>query len=158
MNKGGFRKIRTSKQTTINNFVDVDTGELKDVDVEVKETSILVESKHDFVLMYVSQLGIIDGLDNSSMKVLHWCVMNSQFNSNLVFLTSPIISEIAIFYGMKEQTVRNIVSKLKKGNILIQVKARSATYRVNPRYYWRGQSTERLKTMKYILEVECPGC
>lgn len=71
-------------------------------------------------------------------------------------LTKPILADIEKQNGLKYQTIKNSMSKLTKLGVLIPLG--SWTYRINPRYYWRGKSGERLKAMHYVLEFECPEC
>lgn len=130
-------------------------GEWFELVDEIK-TFFNVLGQECFFYTYPDALALIDDLDKVSIKVLYYCNINAQWNTNMIALTKPVLLDIEKKIGLKYQTVRNAISKLKKLNILIDLG--SATYRINPRYYWKGNSSDRLKTMKYVLEVECEFC
>lgn len=108
------------------------------------------------VRVYPDVLGLLDELDKVSIKVLTHCSLICTPNTNMVALTLPFIQQIAKSSKLSVQTIRNSIVKLSKKNALIPMG--SATYRINPRYYWKGNSSERKKTMEYILRIECPSC
>lgn len=145
----------TYKERIINNFISED-GELLDSSEDIKTHKLVFNSKESFSFMYAFFLGLLDDLDNTTIKVLSWCSINCTYNSNIVNLTKPMCEKITSLYGIQYQTIKNSITKLKKKNILIALG--SGTYCINPRYVWRGESKERLKTMKYILEMECSEC
>lgn len=147
-------KVKTESVTT--NFIDKETGEILEVGQEIKHHKIVVDTRRDFVMMHIPVIGLIDGLDNTTIKVLIWCGLNASYNANTVNLTKPMCEEITKEFKISYQTIKNSISKLSKQKALIPMG--SGTYRVNPRYFWKGQTSEKLKTMKYILEVECPNC
>lgn len=147
-------KIKTDQVN--NNFIDVETGEVIDQSVEIKHHKKVVDDKESFYWTYLSVMSLLDDIDKTSFKLLFYCVHNCQWNTNVISLTKPILKDIESKLGLKYQTCRNAISKLKKLGVFIDLG--SATYRINPRYYWKGETKERLKTMKYILEIECPEC
>lgn len=147
---------KTGSETMVNSHVDIDTGEVFDVDVLVKEHHIIVDDAPAFAMMYASMLGLLDELDYTCIKVLAWCAINCQYNENIVVLNKYNCSLIEEQYALKYQSIKNSISTLKKRNILISIG--QATYRINPRYYWKGSSKNRLAKMKYILTVECNNC
>lgn len=142
--------------TVVSNFINPETAELIDTLVEVKTHTIAVESKDQFAFIYASIIGALQGLNGGDIKLLMYCSMNCTLNSNMIPLNSHFLAEAAKQLGVSPGSLRNSIMSLTKKGILIKVG--SGTYRVNPRYFWRGDTNERLKTMKYILEVECPNC
>lgn len=150
-------KLKTVKTEQVtDNFFDQESGELINTSKHTKTHRIILDDKDEFVFMYMSVLSLIDDLDNVCVKVLCHCCRLSTKGTNMVALTKPFIEDISDRTKLKEQTIRNAIVRLVKKNALIKLGA--ATYRINPRYYWKGNSTERLKTMEYILRVECPNC
>lgn len=147
-------KVKTNVVT--NNFIDTESGEIIDTEQEVKNHKIVVDSKRDFIMLSFAVLGILDGLDKTTIQILVWCSLNAEYNSNIVNLTKPMCMRITKDQGFAYQTIKNSIGKLSKKKILIMLG--SGTYRVNPRYFWKGQTSEKLKAMKYILDVECPKC
>jgi hypothetical protein len=150
-------KLKTVKSSTVvNNFVDASTGEILDVEIDVKHERILADTREEFFFTYASIIGVIQELDKVSVNILMYCNTNAQWNTNMVALTKPVVEDICKTFDIKYQTVRNAVSKLKKTGIFIHLG--NSTYRINPRYYWKGNTNERNNTMKYVLEVECKTC
>jgi len=151
-----MKKIKVKTDVLTTNFVDIKTGEIIETTQEVKNHKIVVDSKRDFVMLSFAVVGLLDGLDKTSIKVLIYCSLNAGYNSNIVNLTKPMCTEITKEFNINYQTIKNSIGKLSKKKILIRLG--SGTYRVNPRYFWKGQTAEKLKTMRYILDVECPNC
>lgn len=146
--------IKAKSNVNTNTFIDRATGEVLEVEQDVKHTKIVVDSRRDFVMLSIPILGLIDGLDNTTVKVLIWCGLNAQYNKNMITLTKPWCEEITKEFNISYQTIKNSIYKLSKKKALIPLG--SGTYRVNPRYFWKGQTSEKLKTMKHIIEIECP--
>jgi hypothetical protein len=153
-----MKTVKINKETFIDRTIDKDTGELLDVNVSRKHDLLVVSSKEQFFYTYHSLIGLINGLDGSAIKLLQWISMNAQYNTNMVSLSKSVCELIKRDIGLSYQTVRNIVVRLKKENVLIPMGGKDATYRINPKFFWKGEMNERLKTMKYILEIECPEC
>lgn len=148
-----MKNHRYKTEKTISNYYDSETGEITDTEEDVKHQKIILDDKESFAIVYASIIGALDNLDKASRNVLDWCVINSNYNSNKIALAKPNRKEISEKYGVGDSTVKNCIAKLKKKKILIAIG--SGIYRINPKYFWRGDKHERKKTMKYILEVEC---
>ena len=151
-----MKLLKVKSEQIHNNFIDSETGEILETHVETKHHKIVVNDRESFYWTYLSIESLLDDLDKVSLKLLFYCNMRCQWNTNMIALTKPILTDIEREVGLEYQTVRNAISKLKKLGVFIELG--NATYRINPRYYWKGETTERLKTMKYVLEVECPNC
>lgn len=150
-----MERITIKEEIIINNFISED-GELLEVDKEVKKHKIVVGDNKTFSMMYNTIIGLYDGLDKVAIKILTWCGVNAQHNTNIVNLTKPMCNLISKEYDLSYHTIKNAISRLAKKKALFALG--SGTYRVNPKYYWKGSIDTRRKTMKYILEVECPEC
>ena len=109
-----------------------------------------------YSITYLSAISLLDDLDKVSIKVLFYCNMYCQWETNMISLTKGILKDMEEKIGLKYQTIRNSIVKLKKLGVFIDLGG--ATYRINPKYYWKGSSNSRVKTMKYVLEIECPEC
>ncbi len=151
-----MKTIKTRKEKVVNNYIDSKTGELIDQSIERKHHTIVIDDKETFYWTYLAVEALLEDIDKVQFKVLFYCMLNCQWNKNLIILNKTVLQDIEKKVGLKYQTVRNAISKLKKRGVFIELG--SATYRINPRYYWRGTSEERLRTMNYILEIECPNC
>lgn len=148
------RKVKT--ETVVNNFIDTDTGELLNTEEHVKHHKIVVDDSTSFAIMYSEVIGALKGLRSNDMHIVQYCVLNAEVNSNTVNLTKPMCDKITETCDIPYQSIKNSIAKLKTKGLLIPLG--SGNYRVNPKYYWRGNKIERNKTLKYVLEVECPNC
>ncbi len=148
------KTVRLDK--VVNNFVDPDTGELLELSSNIKRHTIVVDDKETFAFQYASIIGVFKELHGNDIKVLTYCSLHAETNTNRIALTRPICDDITKKLNIPYQSIRNSLAKLVDKDILISLG--SATYRISPKYYWRGNSTARLTTMKYILDVECPNC
>jgi hypothetical protein len=149
-----MRKKAVCREKVTNNFFDSSTGEILSTETDVKTHSIIVESPNHFAMMHIPMLAILDQLDKTALKVLMWCALNADYNENTVNLTKPKCVLITKQFKIGYQTIKNSITRLSKKKALIPLG--SGTYRVNPKYFWKGQNTVKRKTMKYILEMECP--
>lgn len=148
-----IKVIGTSK--TVNNFVDMDTGEVLDTDEQVKHDSIVFDSKERFMFTYTAIIGAIEDLPKGATRLLAWCALNAEFNTNLIVLNRVFKKRITDDIGMPEQTIRNNIARLKEFGALIP--EGSATYRIHPKYYWRGERSARSKTLRYVLDLSIKG-
>lgn len=151
-----LHQIKVKSHITENNYLDSTTGEVLSQEILIKQDKIIVDNKEAFALAYASIVGVLNRLNGNDVKLLTYCSIYAEYNTNRISLTKPICEEITRQTELPYQSIRNSITKLIKANILI--KLGSGTYRINPRYYWKGNSQERLTTMNYILEIECPGC
>lgn len=150
-----MEQIVVKTELVTNNFINED-GELLEVSEEIKKHKIVVGDNKSFSMVYNTIIGLYDGLDKVAIKILTWCGINAQHNTNVVNLTKPMCTLITKEYGLSYNTIKNAISRLAKKKALFPLG--SGTYRVNPKYYWKGSVDSRRRTMKYILEVECPEC
>lgn len=151
-----MKQIKIKTDTVVNNYFNEETGEITNQEINVKHHKIIIADKESFALQYSEIIGKMKNLNGNDIKLLAYCSLNAEHNTNRIALTKPICEEIFEGLEIPYQSIRNSAAKLVKEKVLIPLG--SATYRVNPKYYWRGNSNERLKTMKYILEIECPDC
>lgn len=145
-----LKKIKTD--TVTNNFINIETGEIIDTDTDTKHQKIVIKEKEAFCLMYGAVTGIVNELDKISIRILVWCATNCIMNSNKINLGKPMCDEITKLTGLSYGTIKNSITRLSKAGALISLG--SGTYRVHPRYFWRGADADRMKTMRYVLEIE----
>lgn len=136
--------------------VDRETAEVLGEELVTKTDIVVAKDAESFFMVYSSIIGVLANLSGSEVKVLHYICTNAQFNTNMIVINKVVAEDISKKTGIAYQTVRNCTSTLTRKNILISLG--SATYRVNPKYYWKGMESQRRQTYKYILEVECPDC
>lgn len=149
--------LKTVGTTAIqNNFIDPETGEYLDQEMHVKQHKILVNDEFEFYMVSLQAIGITHKLDLVSQNVLAYALTHCQFNTNLISLTKPCLEDMEKYLNYKVQTLRDAICRLKKAKVIIG--RGSGIYRVNPIYFWKGKTSEHKKTIKYVLEVECPEC
>jgi predicted 3-demethylubiquinone-9 3-methyltransferase (glyoxalase superfamily) len=150
-----MKSVKVKTDIITNNYVDSKTGEILEVEHEIKNHKIVVADKKGFAMLTFAVIGMLDGLDKTSIKVIIWCSLNANYNSNIISLTKPYCTEITKDFGITYQTIKNSIGVLVKKKILIPLG--SGAYRINPRYFWKGGTTEQLKMMSYVLNIECPN-
>lgn len=132
--------------------IDKETGE---VISEYKHDSIVVGSPGEFYQVYASIVGLIEEVKPMDIKVFvaTWRFANS---ANKFALTKSLKEEIAERNKIGLSTVNNSITNLVNMGLLIRIDR--ATYRINPRYFWKSSRANRKKTLKYVLEFECKDC
>jgi len=148
--------LKTNKMVATN-YVDAETGEV--VGVDVKKETILVSTKEQFFITYARMVGMYKELSGVQIKMLSWLIINqTAYNSNRVTITGEIKKIISREMSISLSAVNNAILPLVKKNILIREGGpRSATYIINPEYYWKGDLKERNKSLKFVLEILYEG-
>jgi hypothetical protein len=147
------REFKVKTDIVTNNYIDSQTGELLDVETEIKHHKIIVDDKESFGMMYATVLGALYKLNGSCIKVLMYCSINSKYNTNVIVLNSYFCEEIGRTTGLSVSAVKNAIVTLKKEKFLFRVA--QGTYKINPNYFWKGQSKDRAKAKKFLFEIEC---
>ena len=134
-------------------IVDSETGEL--LDIQTKETRVLTQTREEFIQVYTAVESKLASLSPSEERVWTYCILNCD-KENLIRLNSFDKEKILQKWGVASSTTANAVKALITAGLLIRVGR--GTYRINPRYSWKGNSNDRRQALKYVLEVECPTC
>lgn len=147
--------VKNGKEYT--NTVVSEDGEL--LSEEVKNETFVAGDAGEFFQIYASLISII----HKKLKAIDTHILSQIFvyanNQNLVALNKTLKNEIATKIGVGESTVSNSITALVKANILIRLDVyKDASYRINPRYFWKRSEGERKRVLKYVLTVECPTC
>lgn len=146
-------KVKTVyRSDTTNTFYDKSTGEVTSSETDRKEHNIVTANKDSFALIYSSVMGAMKGLNGNDIFVLTYCSLRAEYSTNRISITKPICEDITKEFDIPYQSIRNSVSKLAKKGILSPLG--SATYMVNPDYYWRGNSSDRITKMReFVLRI-----
>jgi hypothetical protein len=101
-------------------------------------------------------VGLYKDLTGVQIKVLSWLIINqTSYNTNLVAITKHIKKMISNDMNISESAVSNCIKPLIVKDILLrQGSARSATYIINPKYYWKGTRDGRKANLKFTLTLE----
>jgi hypothetical protein len=112
-----------------------------------------------FIRIYLEDIGGLLKLTDGEIKILQCIWQICEFNTGKVVLVSSVKKDIEEILekngsGIKVRSIGNIISSLTKKNILIPVPERTATYLLNPQYFWKGEELERGKVFRLILEYK----
>ena len=133
-------------------FIDVETGEI--VDENIKHHKYLANSKEEFLLLYSSVLGIFEGLNQAEIRVYGYLL---KYAEGLEFdISRKIRVNIAERTNLSERTIYNTCQSLLDKRLIFKTK--NGLYQINPRYAFKGSTSERNAALKATLDLECPDC
>lgn len=130
--------------------VDEDGVVLRD---ELKQHKYLADSKEEFLFLYSSILGIFNKMEQSEIRVFSFLLRYA--DSTPFGVGKEIRLEIAKVTGLNERTIQNTVKVLESKDLIF--KSDSGAYRINPRYAFKGSTSDRNQHLKFFLEVGCIG-
>lgn len=135
----------------INNFIDVNTGEL--IDSEVKHHKYMVD-KDDFLLVYSSLLGVFNKMEQSEIRVFSYLLQYA--NGTKFSIGKSLRIEISKITKLNERTIYNTVKVLENKKLIFKLE--SGAYLVNPRFAFQGSKIDRNRSLKAIIELGCKDC
>jgi len=144
--------MKISKKNIPVGHFDREHGNAVDVATLYKQIDVVVDDKETFFWTYASFVGVLDGLDMCSVKVLFYCCLKAQWNTNVIILNKYVCEDIKKIAGLKYQTIKNTISKMNKQGILLRKGV--STYQINPRYCWKGDSSVRVKELNCLLSLK----
>lgn len=126
-----------------------------------RNLSTVKQMKSDeFIQVYLTDMsGMMNITSKGELKVLlhFWkystYVKDNQIG-NMVTINSRIMTEIANEMDVNIQSVRNIIVGLKKKELIISDKDCRGVYYLNPKYFFKGNSNERLKCYTRTIEYQ----
>lgn len=147
--KKGFLK---STLTEVEVVVDSETGEV--LDQNVKHHKYLANSKEEFMLIYSSILGIFNKMEQSEIRVFSFLL---QYADGTKFAVDKSIRiEIAGVTDLSERTVYNTIKVLESKHLIFKLP--SGAYQINPRYAYKGSTSDRNQALQAVLELHCKDC
>jgi hypothetical protein len=149
MRKSQLKTSFTATETV----VDTSTGEI--VSSNVKHHTYIANSKEEFMLLYTSVLPVFIQLSHPAKTVYAYLLMN--YTSKTIFeIGSGTRSLISSYSGVSLSRVANALTELKEFNLLFS--QGKGMYQINPRYAFKGSTTERNEALKAIIEIGCKNC
>ena len=131
-----------------------ESGEV--VDVQTKHHTYLAATKEQFFIGYVSMLSLFyEDLNGPEIKVYSYLLAHYNFDTTIAIIKT-IKEDIAKKIGIKIGTIDNALGGLTRKNLIYP--AGKATYKLNPRYAFKGKTSERNELLRSILVLECPTC
>ena len=120
---------------------------------EIKESKFIKKSVKDvdeFLILYIKHIALIARLPHYQLQTLLCLAPCIEWNTGEFTLDTRTMDKIISCSGIKEQSIRNSVSALKKRNILQRIK--SNWYKLNPDIFWKGSELERQKSFEVTYQ------
>lgn len=147
MKKSVYKTGIISQET----FVDVNTGEI--VDSIIKRHGYIANNKEEFLMVYSGLLGIFMKMEQSEIRVYGYLL---RYANGISFSISKSLREqMGAEIDLNERTIYNTLIVLSRKGLLF---SKDGLYQLNPRFAFRGSSTERLNALKVIIELGCENC
>lgn len=151
--------IKENQSLTYHEEIDKETGEVyKVIDSHIISTQKIYKDQDEFIQIYLEDMaGLMSIGTKSELQVLcclwKYSTYSTEDKGNCVIITSKILKTIEEVTDLQTQSIRNIISKLTKGDkhLLIKDPEFRATYYLNPTYFFKGALRDRPKVMKVIL-------
>lgn len=144
--------LRTvGKEKIITQYIDADTGEVMESKVKINHHRIVVNNENEFIQMYASLQSVIRGIPAMECRLMVE-LMFFMGKNNIVAITKPVRQILSENIGIAEGTCRNVLASLVKKDILVTIGR--CTYKFNPLYAWKGNLSDRVRDIKYTLELE----
>lgn len=146
-----------TRQTFIGNhytLLNKETAAIEGEKIIVKKVS-----SAKFMRVYLEDIGALVRLSDGEIKVLQCIWEISEYNTGRVTLVSAVKMDIQEKLSkngkpMIMSSMNNLISKLAKRGILIPVPDRTATYILNPKYFWKGEEIERGNSFKLTVSYQ----
>lgn len=148
------RDIIRTVQTNTETVVDSETGEV--LNLSVKRVKV-VTNPDEFALIYAGFWDVLLGnpLSKSDIELLAYLIKNYGDGTPFV-ITSYIKNEISAKTGKISTSYNNSVSSLLKYKLIFRLD-NSRTYKLNPRYAFKGNSSDRKQAVIEMADI-CPTC
>lgn len=143
--------------TEKNNYVSEETGEI--LETSIKKHSFIANSKEQFFIGYVSILGMFKNLNGSEIKVYAY-ILEKYTNDSLICINDTLRKAICADTGVKEGTINNCLTRLSDDSeeSPLLAKLGKGTYKINPRYAFKGSTKDRNGSLKALIELGCKNC
>jgi len=139
--------------TEVNNHINVDTGEI--VETNVKRHTYIADSKEQFLILYVNALPVFRDVSNPAKSV--YAYLLEYYTAHSLFeIGGGLRSLMAKKLGFGTSTIANALTELTSVGLLYSPS--KALYQINPRYAFKGSTSERNSALKAIIELGCKNC
>lgn len=141
--------LRTFREE-IEKTIDPETGEV--IDLAVHKHNYLA-GEEEFFLVYTSLMNVWERWDLSTSDLNLFSYLCNRYSNGAEFtITSNMKAEIANISGRKPTTFNNSTRALIDKRLIIKISPRS--YKLNPRYIFKGSSKNRNKALIEILSID----
>lgn len=151
MKKDVIKPIRSSTEIV----VDFETGEV--MDVSYKTIDVLV-NPDNFALVYAGFWNVLlsNPLSKTDVELLAYLIDNYADGTPFA-ITDFVKQQVANKSGKSVTSYNKCSMVLVKYKLIVPLTPSGRTYIVNPRYAFKGSSTNR-KEMLVKLKQTCPNC
>lgn len=143
--------VNTSIEKIIRTDID---GTVVSEETNISNTIRIVEKEPPYMKLYLDDLALLRQLSKMENLILHEIFKITQYNTNRVILNKFYRDEISKKLDIKDQTIRNAISKLSKLDLLI--KQGTGVYILNPHYFGIGDWSS-LKGLRMTIEYTQQG-
>jgi predicted transcriptional regulator len=122
-----------------------------------KKVNIVQDDSEKFFMTYAHIVGVIEGFSSiTDVKVFYWVMDNMRFNQTIIVLSKFFKEQIESTMNLSMSSIEKSISNLCKCGILVRdmKNIRAAVYHVNPTYAYYGDSKERKRNLKFVLEMQ----
>lgn len=142
---------------SIRQITDAETGELV-VLKEPKRINFLVGKDH-FYLVYSKFLSLIIEGELSSPEIKVYAYLLEMYGAGVPVTISKSIKTLMMkALNLKMGTINNAISSLTQKEHPLLFRKEKSLYYLNPRYAFKGSSSERDSQLKVVFELGCKNC
>jgi hypothetical protein len=147
--------IRKLTSSEVENIIQTnENGEIINETTTIKTNLKLVEKEPAYIKLYLDDLTLLKQLSKMENLILHEIFKITQYNTNIVILNKFYRENICNSLDIKDQTVRNAISKFAKLDLLL--KEATGVYRLNPFYFATGDWAS-IKGLRMTIEYTQQG-
>lgn len=113
-----------------------------------------------FCQIYLEDNPDFYNLSKSEYSILAMCWKLSSYYDdspipgNKVYCTKDFIDKCIATCNLQASTVRNALSSLAKKDMIIKDKDYKAVYYLNPKFFFKGKLSDRIKVIKHCIEYQ----
>ena len=147
------KSILKTNATHVTEIINYETGEI--IESNVKHHTYIANSKEEFLLLYVNALPIFRSVSNPAKSV--YAYLLERYNAKTVFeLGGAMRGLMSKDLHFASSTIANALTELVEAKLLYSKS--KALYQINPRYAFKGSTSERNEALKAIIELGCKDC
>ena len=128
----------TQIETVLKEIVDEDTGEIRQVPVEIRTRSIRYEEEPEYVKLYIKTVGVFTDLKGTSSRLFYELAKRMEYanKEQIVFLNPQLRKFIQDDMGIKKSAFDKALRELREKELIRRVA--NNTFAVNPTYVGKG--------------------
>ena len=112
------------------------------------------------IKIYYSLLEKLHTLHETALHIYFYLLANVSTTSRF-YLSTKEKENIKTHLNMKcknNEVINRALRELTQEKFLIKCDDRDSTFKINPRYAFKGSTMERNAALKAVIELECPDC